>query len=1605
MKKLALSIITLLFINILTLPSALSLQLPENKTQTPSLPEKPIQPQVSSSFAALGGIGGGGGIGEDEPDPVFPVGDIQSRYNSLNLDILDDSLAGDHIDLDSGSLSFNQIDVSLPGNSSLPVQFGRALNRSTHRTGMIGNWSPDIPYISRHYTQVAGQYLGRNLNRCTGPLYPDTKEIMINGQWTFLRAEAYFSGVEINIPGQNPGKLAQARGSSNAIYSPEFSSTGARLVTKENWFVDCISSIPAGGEGFKAHSPNGITYEFTHKVDAYSRDLEFGDATFPISAEILYVTKITDVHGNWVRFQYSGKNLTRIWSNDERELTFSYSGGKLYKVKANGREWAYSYSGGNLSRVTLPDGRYWTFTSSSYQLAALNPLTTKDICFKMTLPEIQVRHPSGTTIKYQFESIQNGRKDVIFRQEIYPWTNNWLNIGTPVTPPNQSIFDCADDGDVRSKLPSAFWSIAVTQKQLLLPDGEVHTWHREYQEDLGSYDYPSHVAAWAPYNANISATKRRTVTDPEGNKTVTYINRTFGHLEGQIEKIEIIPAEQTIPLRTTDFTYSVGNIIGLTLGARDHGYAGADVTRVYKTSEIVKQDGDTFTSEMGYITNATSSSFSYGFATQIRTKSNVSTTARVVDTIYEHNKNKWILGLVKKVTQNGRVNAEYQYDSNGLKQWYKRYGALYAKYGYHSNGTLAWAEDDLVPARRTEAHNWKGGTPQKVIRPDGSEYSQNVDDNGWITSMTDPMGYTDTYTLDSMGRVTHINPHGAWANTTISYSFPSAGGATQTITTGQSRITVTYDGLYRPILERTQALDTNWSSYLKTQYDGLGREVFKSQPFLSLSHSEGFAFTYDALGRIKTETETAINAVTEHHYYGSHRHRVIDPSNAWTDYYSYGYDGPDNQNYRAIYNYESNGANLQKTYLYKNVHGQLTRLRQWGNSNGISVDYSHYLYYDAQQRVCRYYTPETGATIFKYNAAYELIRYAKGQSNSGCSVPNNNTRVSLTYDLLGQSTGTIFSDVNTPSNIKTYDDNGNLKTVSRGSGSAAVNWTYSYNDADLLTHEVLTVDGRTFPISYEYNNAKHMTRRNYPNGFYTDSLPDGLGRAQIAKYGATYYASAATFHANGSIKTVAYGNGQNFTQTLNNRLLPQRLLATDGIGKALDLNYTYDSRANVTSIIDGAMSGNNRFNNYDGLGRLVSASGPWGSGSIEYDAIGNTHQRTLGSRSITINYDTSKNRVSQSIDTGSTGNRLMSYDSRGNTTGAGALQMNYDFSEQLTSISGFNNSGTAINGLYTYDGNGKRVKSVVNGKTIYNVYDLSGSLVHVHELAANGQPETRTDYVKLGAMAVARIENKSTPIYTFSDVLGSPVASQKNDGSIERERYTPFGIAMDTPSSLEDQAGFTGHINDSATGLVYMQARYYDPLIGRFYSNDPKGASEFLAEGKIHGFNRYVYAANNPYKYVDPDGRDYKEKYISLKIPFVGAVDVGVVDFSPNSAGEGNTTSGVFLRVGTSAANVDSDSGKGAIKQRGAIAGLTLGMGEGSHTDQNFDEPSATLDMGVGVGTISIGDMSSDESSASVEIGPSIGLDGTVSKSFTLTGEDVKNTYQEVKTEIKELFN
>ncbi len=120
----------------------------------------------------------------------------------------------------------------------------------------------------------------------------------------------------------------------------------------------------------------------------------------------------------------------------------------------------------------------------------------------------------------------------------------------------------------------------------------------------------------------------------------------------------------------------------------------------------------------------------------------------------------------------------------------------------------------------------------------------------------------------------------------------------------------------------------------------------------------------------------------------------------------------------------------------------------------------------------------------------------------------------------------------------------------------------------------------------------------------------------------------------------------------------------------------------------------------------------------------------------------------------------------------------------------------------------------------------------------------------LGGKLIAEDNNVTGVRFSHTDALGSPVARTNGAGAvIERTRYEPYGAAW-AGSTNPVGIGFTGHVNDPDTGLVYMQQRYYDPIAGRFLSVDP-----ITTDSNTGGFfNRYTYALNNPFKFVDPTG-------------------------------------------------------------------------------------------------------------------------------------------------------
>ena len=130
-------------------------------------------------------------------------------------------------------------------------------------------------------------------------------------------------------------------------------------------------------------------------------------------------------------------------------------------------------------------------------------------------------------------------------------------------------------------------------------------------------------------------------------------------------------------------------------------------------------------------------------------------------------------------------------------------------------------------------------------------------------------------------------------------------------------------------------------------------------------------------------------------------------------------------------------------------------------------------------------------------------------------------------------------------------------------------------------------------------------------------------------------------------------------------------------------------------------------------------------------------------------------------------------------------------------------------------------------------------------------------------LCVATANNAMAAVVTYyhKDISGSPIAATDAAGNLKwKESYKPYGDKLTrSAASADNDIGFHGKAYDDITGLSYMGARYYDPVLGRFLGVDPVD----FQTNNLHSFNRYTYTNNNPYKFIDGDGK-YAELVLEL---------------------------------------------------------------------------------------------------------------------------------------------
>ena len=137
-------------------------------------------------------------------------------------------------------------------------------------------------------------------------------------------------------------------------------------------------------------------------------------------------------------------------------------------------------------------------------------------------------------------------------------------------------------------------------------------------------------------------------------------------------------------------------------------------------------------------------------------------------------------------------------------------------------------------------------------------------------------------------------------------------------------------------------------------------------------------------------------------------------------------------------------------------------------------------------------------------------------------------------------------------------------------------------------------------------------------------------------------------------------------------------------------------------------------------------------------------------------------------------------------------------------------------------------------------------------------------------------------------------------GNLVVHGFGPWGNARNTASPLADgQRGFTGHEHLAELGLIHMNGRIYDPVIGRFLQADPI----IQAPQNAQSHNRYSYVLNNPLSFTDPSGFSWWTKWRKPIIALAVAWAIGPMGFWSMQGGLAGALMG-NVAVGVSSASV-----------------------------------------------------------------------------------------------------
>lgn len=571
-------------------------------------------------------------------------------------------------------------------------------------------------------------------------------------------------------------------------------------------------------------------------------------------------------------------------------------------------------------------------------------------------------------------------------------------------------------------------------------------------------------------------------------------------------------------------------------------------------------------------------------------------------------------------------------------------------------------------------------------------------------------------------------------------------------------------------------------------------------------------------------------------------------------------------------------ATLWNTHEYD----EYTRPTSYAEASGklTTWAYSGFTTTESRNGIWSIKTSNARGEVWKIQDAGGTITYtfrADGQP-SAVSVSGGQT-TTFVYDEYGRRTQITDPSAGTQMDEVSYNaDGSSVATHTNPNGSII-----TYSDKYGRTTKVERLGEYTTDYTYDENNrltseiSSNGTSKSYTYDGYdrvstiTETVPDGKWLKKTYTYTTGSNVSTIAYESqNGTIATenFAYSNGTNIRIGLQ--------------GTHIRLINGENEFGQPTSVATGGITRTYSYNAYGMPTRRTM--GTVMDYSYSFDPLkGNLMSRTdnLRNQTETFGYDV-LNRLTVIDD------REITYSDNGNITSIDSVgDMTYDNSAkpyQVTSLTleedvvpsrvqnvtytCYSRPSIMTEGgrsaAFTYNGDGARVKmnvsdgatSVLSRYYIGNQYELDVTPTGITErLYLGGDAYSAPAvYVKEGSGA-----------WTFynigRDYLGNITHIATADGTlVEENSYDPWGrlrnpetkeiYSLGTEPELMLGRGYTGHEHITWFGLINMNARLYDPVLGRFLSPDPFVQMPDFTQN----FNRYSYCLNNPLVYVDENG-------------------------------------------------------------------------------------------------------------------------------------------------------